>query len=331
MLPLLVAILLGTPPAVPAVPQPVRATSTAFGVVVEVEARDLSEAAARAALEKALAEVAEVERLTDLVRADGGLTALNAASGQGPRPVDPRLLSVLTRSRNFCLWSEGAHGPLGRDLYSLWGLRSPVVEPPAPDRLAQAVDVATCDRLSLDPKGGTVTLAAGSSLELWGFAEGFAVDQAAELLRREGVVNGFVRIGGSYRGFGAGPAGKGWPVVLDPLPGVEESATRVFLRDRSLAIAMGTARPLQVAGETLAPYVNQRTGRLAGGVLAVATFTELAVDAHALAATLLITGPREGQLRLGSLKPQPSVLWFMGAGSGLPVRVEYHWSLVPKR
>jgi len=311
--------------------QPVRATSSAFGVTVEVEARDLSEAAARSVLQKAMAEIAEVERLTDPIGADGGLTALNAAAGQGPRPLDPRLLSVLTRSRDFCLWSEGAHGPLGRDLYSLWGLRSPVVDPPAPDRLAQAVDRASCDRLSLDPKAGTATLAAGSSLELWGFAEGFAVDQAAELLRREGVVNGFVRIGGSYRGFGAGPAGKGWPVILDPLPGMEETATQVFLRDRSLAIAMRTARPLQVEGQTLAPYINQRTGRPADGVLAVATVTELGIDAHALAAALLITGPREGQLRLGSLNPRPSVLWFMGTGSGPPLRVEYHWSLVPKR
>jgi len=57
----------------------------------------------------------------------------------------------------------------------------------------------------------------------------------------------------------------------------------------------------------------------------VAAVTDLAVDAQALAIAMALTGPREGQLRLGSLRPHPSVLWFLGNGSGAPLQVDHRW------
>jgi len=305
MLPLLLALLLGAPAPSPAAP--VRLAAQAFGQTLEIEVRDLPPEAAREIIRKALTEVAEAERLADL-------TALNAAAGKGPQPVDPRLLALLAVARDFCFWSDGAHGPLGRDLYS------PVPDPPSPERLEQAAGLATCDRLTLDPQKGTAALAAGSGLELRGFAEGYAVDRAAEALRLGGAANAFITIGAVRRGLGLGAGGKGWAVVLPQVPGQEEPTGRVFLRDQSLAVAAQSDR-----------YVNQRTGQPAQGVLTIVTVTDLAVDAQGLAAALLIAGPREGQLRLGSLRPRPSVLWFMGTGSGAPLLVDYRWSAVSRR
>jgi thiamine biosynthesis lipoprotein len=311
MLPLLLALLLGAPAPSPAAP--VRLAAQAFGQTMEIEVRDLPPEAAREIIRKALTEVAEAERLADL-------TALNAAAGKGPQPVDPRLLAVLAVARDFCFWSDGAHGPLGRDLYSLWGLGAPVPDPPSPDRLEQAAGLATCDRLTLDPQKGTAALAPGSGLELRGFGEGYAVDRAAEALRLGGAANAFIVVGSVRRGLGPGPGGKGWAVVLPQVPGQEEPTGRIFLRDQSLAVAAQSDR-----------YVNQRTGQPAQGVLTIVTVTDLAVDAQGLAAALLIAGPREGQLRLGSLRPRPSVLWFMGTGSGAPLLVDYRWSAVSRR
>ena len=306
MLPLLLALLLETPP-------PASAAATVFGRPVEIEVRDLSEETARSVIQKALSEMADVERLTN-----AGVAALNAASGGGAQPVDPRLLALLSRAGDFCFWSEGAHGPLGRDLYALWALP----EPPAPERLQQAVSLAACGRLALDPQKGTATLAEGGGLDLSGFAEGYAIDRAVEILRREGAGNGFVRIGAIQRGFGPGPAGKGWPAALPGVPGLQEAAGLVYLRDRALAVASPTVE---------VPYVNQRTGQPARGVLVTAAVTDLALDAGGLAAALLIAGPREGQLRMGSLRPRPSVLWLLGSGTGAPLQVGYRWSEVNRK
>ncbi|HEY0513147.1 MAG TPA: FAD:protein FMN transferase [Thermoanaerobaculia bacterium] len=327
MLPLLLALLLGapaSPPPAPPVAAPLRLTGKAFGQPVEIEVRDLSGEAARAAIQQALAEVAAVERLTG-----PGLAALNAAAGRGPQPVDPRLLLALLRALNFCQWSGGTHGPLGRDLYAAWGLHAVAgaSEAPSSELVEQAASRAGCDRLTLDPQRGTAALAEGGGLELVGFAEGAAVDRAVETLRQRKAGNGFVRVGPVHRGFGPGPAGKGWPVTLPQVPGLEAPAGEVYLRDRSLAIAAMTDHPLQ---GTSSSYLNQRTGKPAQGVVAAAASTELAVDAQGLATTMLISGSRAGQMRLGSLSPRPSVLWFVGSGAGEPLLVDYRWSALSR-
>lgn len=325
MLPLVLGFLLGAVTAAPlpaATTQPLRLAGQVFGAQAEIEVRDLPKEAAQQAIEAAFQEMAEIERLLSPDVPAGGLTLLNAAAGQGPRPVDPRLLAALTRAFDFCSWSEGAYGPLGRDLNILWRLRSGgVPAPPAPERLGAASALTACARLRLDPQKGTAELAEGSGLDLWGFAEGFAVDGAVGILRGRGVKNALVTAGMVRRGLGSGPSGKGWPVQLPA--SLDGSTSRIFLRDRAFALASATEeRPL--------PFVNQRTGQPASGAAAILTVTELAVDAQALAAALAILGPREGRLRLGSLRPQPSVLWMMGTGSGEPLIVGHHWSEVTR-
>ncbi|HEY9422395.1 MAG TPA: FAD:protein FMN transferase, partial [Thermoanaerobaculia bacterium] len=187
---------------------------------------------------------------------------------------------------------------------------------------------AACNRLTLDKAKGAAALAAGGGLDLWGFAEGYAVDRAVEVLRRQGVGNGIVRIGRVHRGFGPGPSGKGWPVRLPQVPGLEEPGGLVYLKNQSLAVAAQSDHPQQGSGR--APYLNQRNGRPAQGVLTTMTVTQLAMDAQGLATALLIVGPREGQLRIGSLRPRPSVLWFLGTGAGSPLQVDYRWSDVSR-
>jgi thiamine biosynthesis lipoprotein len=313
MLPLLFALLVGAPGSA----TPVRLAHEAFGLPMEIEVRGAPSDVAQPAIQKAFAEVAEMERLTDPVRPDGGLAALNAAAGKGPQPADPRLVAILGRARSFCFWSESIHGPLGRDLNTMYGVRRRGTESaPDPQRIANGVALAACNRMAVDAKKNTVELAAGGGLDLWGFAEGAAVDRAVEILRQNGVTNALVRIGPVQRGFGPGPAGKGWSFDLPLVPGQEESAGRVILQDRAFALALRAERI----------YVNQRTGLADKGALAAAVLSDLALDAQGLAVTMMVAGPREGQLRLGVLQPRPSVLWFMGSGTGVPLQVDYHWS-----
>jgi thiamine biosynthesis lipoprotein len=318
--------------------RPVRIASTAFGRRLEIEVRDLPRETAKAAIQAALDEVSATERL---LRPDspepagniGGIGSLNAAAGHGPQPVDPKLMPLLVRAQEFCLWSEGAHGPLGRSLYEAWGLRAaaaesddpPMANLPEPGVLQEATAAARCESLVLDPAKGTGELAAGSRLDLGGFAEGHAVDQAVETLRKNGVANGFVQIGSVQRGLGKGVDGRGWKIILPRFTGMDRPAGRFLLRDRAAAVLSTQDGSMRIADQLVLPYLNQRTGLPAPGVVGVAAVTDLAVDAQALAIAMALTGPREGQLRLGSLRPSPSVLWFLGSGSGAPLQADHHW------
>src|SRR5688572_22283817 len=206
---------------------PVRVAATTFGKPAEIEVRDLPRETARTAIQSAFDEIAEIERLTQP-------DALNAGAGQGPQALDPRLMPLLVRAQEFCYWSEGAHGPQGRDLYEAWGLRGagPAGVPDS-ERLERAKVAARCDTLRLNPSKGTAELATGARLDLGGFAEGHAVDRAVEVLRQKGVGNAFVQIGGVQRAIGGGADGRGWKVLLPEYPGMDRTEGLFLLRDRA--------------------------------------------------------------------------------------------------
>ena len=293
---LLIALLAGASPASAA--PPFHLEGNAFGQPFEIDALGAPPESVRQTLDAALAEIRDVERLTDPERADGGLKPLNDAAGQGAQTVSPELLALLQRGQSFCVWTEGAFGPL----------RGPV---------------AGCGQLGIDVQKSQAALLPGSVLDFSGFAAGEAVDRAVEALKRNRATAGRVRIGSVYRAFGDGPGGKGkgWTVALPAFKGMSEPAGPVVLRDRAVAIADAFG----------GLYLNQRTGQPVQGTVAAVAVTEMARDAQPLAASLLITGPREGQLRIGSLRPRPSVLWLMGNGQGAPLRIFYRWSEVTPR
>ena len=349
-------------PATPAEPLTLTATAFGEPVSIEVRdlTADAAEAAMRAALDEIEAierltargeetsEPAVAAATTEAGASGGGpagvaggaatvkaagsgggdatpadLARLNAAAGAGAQAADPRLVELLARAEDFCVWSRGAYGPLGGRLRNgregaatLHG-----------DDLARAVASADCAKLKVDAKAGTVELAADSRLDLAGFAIGFAVDRAVALLHERNAGNGRVAVGPVQRAFGPGPGGNGWQASLPDPPRLVQPLTPVRLKDAALAVAAPGPNPGR-PGESRGQYLDLRTGQPATGVVAAAAVTELAVDAQALSVTMFITGSHEGPLRLATLRPTPAVLWLLGSGSGPPILTDYHWSQV---
>lgn len=326
---LLLATALGAPAAAP---RPARLQGTAFDQSFELEARDLPASVADDAPRKAWERIRALERLTDVGgSARGGIALLNAAAGKAAVPVDADLYALLARAASFCEWSGNVHGPLGGRLNALWGIGGRIDAMPVPADLAAATDAAACAGLTLDAKARTARLAAGARADLRGFAIGFAIDRAVDVLRGAGAATGWVRIGGTERAFGPGPSGRGWQFEIAPVLGQREPE-RVYLLDRALAVRRSDDARLGVGGEHWSPYLDQRHGRPgAAGVLLAAACTDLAVDAEAVAVTMFAAGNRDGQSLLGALQPTPAVLWMLGLGYGPPLRAETRWSQIRAR
>lgn len=308
---LLTTLLLAAPPS------GWRASAPAFGETAEIEVRNLDAATAAPVLQAAMAELiaAEAEAVAMTVR-------LNGAAGRDPILFDAPAVAMLSRALEFCRWSDGAHGPLGGVLYELWqGSRPPDAA------LVAARQTAGCDRLLVDQEGGTAQLAAGSRIDLRGFATGWAVDRAAEVLRDHGATNARVRVGRIERGLGSGPSGRGWATELDLPAEWLQPLAPPRLQDRALAMA-GREPALVIAGDRYAAHLNQRDGRPADGVAATIAVSELALDAQALSITMFVLGHREGMMRIGSLRPEPSVAWLLGSGEGLPLLTTHRWAAV---
>ncbi|MEO7794315.1 MAG: FAD:protein FMN transferase [Thermoanaerobaculia bacterium] len=301
-------------------PTALRISGPAFGVELEVEVLDLPRPAGEKALNAAWDAVVGAER---------ELGTLIAAARTGRAALSPDLVDLMARASAFCTWSDGASGPTGGAVYRLWdeGSRSGAL--PTPDRLEEAATTTKCSRLTLDSEIRSLELAAGSELDLRGFARGWAVDLAVRAVVAAGARNLRVALGPVTRGLGPGPGGKGWPVFLPTLSTSGSPGSRVLLLDQAIAVADPGTTAFEVAGERILPAFDLRSGRPATGVSSVAAVTTLAADAEPLALAMSVLGANGGQLRLGSLRPKPSVLWLLGSGATAVV-ASSNWSAVRK-
>ena len=303
-----------------------------------LEVRGLERAPADEALRAAVGELRELEPLLDPDGdAAGGIGALDAAAGGEPVALDPRVVELLQRALSFCAWSDGAQGPLGGELYALWGLGGFAAGRPAAGRLEQAADNAECSHLRIDSRlrarrsspPARASSCGASRAASWSTARWRCSRSTAP--RTPGWSSAGCG-GRSARGTRSPEeAGRGWPVTLPVFPGQDRPLDRVWLRDEALAVASAVHRPLLAGGDRYAPYLDQRNGKPAEGVTGVVTVTETALDAEGLAASLMIFGNREGLLRLGSLKPSPAVLWLLGGGDGAPLLAQHDWSRIALR
>lgn len=313
-------------------PLPLRMTIPAFGTDAEVEIRDLPPGAGEEAATAALHEIYQLAALADPDGdAPGGVGELNRMAGKGLQTLDPRVAEMLLRSLQFCIWSQGAYGPLGGQLYRLWDSQQEDRRRPSLDELRDALGSAECNRLSLpdanaEGPGTRGQLTVGSRVDLRGIAQGFAVDRAMEVLVSHASQNAVVEIGDVWRAMGGGPEGEGWLFTLPTVPGMEDPVDQIWLRDQAVVLYHDESG----TGEAFQPVIDQRTGVPAQGVITVVTVTTQAVDAEPLAFILFVFGHREGQMRLGTLEPRPSVYWLLGGDEGLPLEASYRWSNVAR-
>jgi len=300
--------------------EPLRLAGRAFDRRVEIEVRDLGQAAAKEAIEAAFHE---------LPAAPAELAAIAETAARGvPVQLDAPQTELVRRAIGVCIWSEGSVGPLGGRLFELWGLRVAATSFPTPAEIEAAVGSARCDRASLDLEKRVLTVAAGSRLDFFPFAVGWGVDRAAARLRAAGSRNFWIDAGSVVRGAGDGPQGKGWPVEPPILPGMTEPLPPFYLLDQSAAMLLARDRSLRIAGESFPPYLDQRRGRPGSPVSVTLTVTELAVDAEAVGNAMFALGPRNGTMLLGGLKPRPAVRWLLGGVEGPPLLTDENWSLV---
>jgi thiamine biosynthesis lipoprotein len=307
---------------------PVRFSTTIAGERSVIEVRDLPRADAEQAIREAFEAMAEASASLDLSDPESDLSQLNRAAGTGPRLVDQDLHTVLQKTLGFCIWSQKAQGPLGGRLYGLW---ESAHAPPSNEMLRTPVQAASCENLVLRPETLQASLASGASLDLRHFRAGHAVDRATDSLQQAGAANLWIEHAGVVRALGPGADGMGWSYTPPVFAGMSEGLEAVRLNDQALAVASAHRRRFRFGELDYPPFLDQRTGQPASGVVAVLVATRLALDAQALATTMMVTGNREGQLRLANVVPTPSALWLLGDGSGEPLLATYKWSVLTTR
>ena len=274
-----------------------------FGTRVEVSVYGEDEARARQAV---AAVMQEFQRLHDLLHAwkPSALSELNTAFAQGKSvSVSPELATMLRDAAQLSVQSDGLFNPAIGDLIKLWGFHSDEFKPALPDEKKLAALVAAQPQMQDIAFSTSNTVRSRNravQLDLGGYAKGYALDRAAELLKQQGIQNALINIGGNVLALGT-HGSRPWRVGIQH-PRKPGPLATLDLRDGE---AIGTSgdyqRYFELDGKRYCHLIDPRSGQTAQDVQAV---------------TVLTHGARAGVLSDATSKPlfiAGSPLWLAAA------------------
>lgn len=238
-----------------------------FGTLVEVTLYGEPEARARSLAGEVFREF---QRLHDQYHAwkPSRLTALNAAfaAGPAPVPVDAELAGFIREASELSRRSGGLFNPAIGRFVALWGFHSETFVP----RLPEAAAVERL--LAKHPSMEDIVLAHGTAasrnpavqLDFGGYLKGKALDHAARILRREGVANALINVGGNVLALGR-RGNRPWRVGIQH----PRKPGPIAVLDLNDGEAIGTSgdyqRYFEVDGRRYCHLIDPRTGRPAEG------------------------------------------------------------------
>ena len=215
----------------------VRRTVPLMGTIADLMVVHRSESHAYRAIDAAAAALHEVERLMTRFAATSDVGRVNAIQGREAVVVSGDTARVLEVALDIAGATDGAFDPcLGRAI-ELWDVAHRR-EPPAA-RARQRLEGRRLYRaLDVDTWRGQPAVRVSDpdvDLDLGGIAKGYGVDQAARALRRRGVDNGIVNVGGDLYALGVSVDGAPWQVGIRSPKRPNELLTTVAVSDAAVA------------------------------------------------------------------------------------------------
>jgi thiamine biosynthesis lipoprotein len=279
-----------------------------MGTSVEVEAYGGNDAVRRAAIDEAFGAIAEVDRLMSNYRDDSEVSRINRlASHEALRLSDP-MLSILQAAQQVSARSQGAFDATVGPLVRLWGFRDKKPHLPTAAELAAVRPLVDYHRLLIDGQAHTVRFATpGMEIDLGGIAKGFAVEIAANALRRN-ALDGLIDAGGNQYLVGNPPGKRMWTTgIKDPdrpdrLLGVVESP------ETSVSTSADYATFVQIGGRRFGHILDPHTLRPSDAALSVTILSRDGTMADAMSKAAFILGPSAGLTLVDSFPGMSGVI-----------------------
>jgi thiamine biosynthesis lipoprotein len=279
-----------------------------MGASVEVEAYGADEPTRRAAIEESFAAMTEIDRLMSNYRDDSELAQVNRLAAEHPVPLSDPLFSVLDAAQRVSRESGGAFDVTVGPIVKLWGFHDKKPHMPTAAELDRVRPLVDYRKLNLDTDVRTARFARpGMEIDLGGIAKGFAVEVAANVLRRRGL-GGFIDAGGNQYLLGTPPGKTRWTIgIKDPdrpdrLLGVIDTA------ETSVSTSADYATFIEIDGRKYGHVIDPHTLRPSSAALSVTILSRDGTLADAMSKAAFVLGPSTGLRLVDSFQGMSAVI-----------------------
>jgi len=278
-----------------------RAYRYLMGTSVQVQAIGLDDVARQQAIEEAFAAIAEVDRLMSNYRQDSELTRINTSAASGPVEISDPMLRVLQAAQRISAGSNGAFDVTVGPLVKLWGFFDKRPHVPSDAELAAVRPLVDYRNILIDGDRHAVRFArAGVEIDLGGIAKGFAVELAADVLRRRGL-DGLVDAGGNQYLVGTPPGKTRWTIGINDPDARENLLGALEVPEGSVSTSANNSNFLAVDGHRYGHLLDPHSLRPSSASESATIVSRDGTLADALSKAAFVLGPRDGIALIDSM------------------------------
>ena len=242
-----------------------------------------------AALEAVERHIQDRENQWSVTSPDSEIYAINHSDGESVAVSadTSRLIEfALTMSRQ----TAGALDPTIYPVLTAWGFTTGNYQVPEQKELDKLVSLVDYRNIYL--KNNSVTIPDGVQIDLGAVAKGYIGDEAAGLLREQGVTSALINLGGNIQTVGAKPDGSPWRIgVRNPF--ADGNLGVLEVEDMAVVTSGGYERYFtDEAGNTFWLILDPTTGYPAdSGLVSVTVTASEGKRCDALSTALFVMGP----------------------------------------
>ncbi|MCF6155761.1 MAG: FMN-binding protein [Candidatus Brocadia sp.] len=300
-------------------------TRMIMGTFAEVSVYSSDEKTAGKAIEKALDEMERMDRIMSNYKNNTALSQLNRKAAKSPFPCQRELLDVIEQSQYYSELSNGAFDITVSPVVALWGFFNEKGHVPSDkeiERLLPAVSYRNIViRKNNDPKKpDTVFLKnTKTQIDLGAIGKGYAVDKALEIIKKFGINNACINLGGNIYVLGT-PAGKNeWNIGIQHPRDRNEILGYLGLKNEATATSGDYERFFIINGKRYSHIIDPRTGRPVNGTIAVTIVAPTGTEVDALSTSVFVLGPEKGMKLIQDIPDTHAMIAYEGKDGKLMI------------
>ena len=224
---------------------------------------------------------------------ESDLYALNHAEGK-PVTVSEQTADVIKQAMQLAQQTDGMFDPTIAPLSDLWGIGTEHARVPEQAEINACLPLIGYQAIAMD--GTAISMPAQVQVDLGGIGKGYAADQAARILREDGIDRAIVMLGGNVYALGEKEKGMPWVVgITDPNKPGDYFAT-LAVKDTSIVTSGDYERYIEQDGKRYCHIFDPKTGYSAETDLrSVTVVSQNSTLADAYSTALYVMGFEQAQ------------------------------------
>ncbi|WP_227319052.1 FAD:protein FMN transferase [Cedecea davisae] len=204
--------------------------------------------------------IKQYEDLLTVNRAQSQVMSINHAAGQHPVAVSRPVFELIKCAKAASLFPGSAFNLAIGPLVKRWKIGFKGDSVPPPQEIAALLPRTDPHQVLLDEAAASVFLTQpGMEIDLGAIAKGYIADRVRDFLKKQGVEQGLINLGGNVQTLGS-PQG-GWSIGLKkPFSGADEMLGVIEVANKSVVTSGVYERYFELDGKRYHHILDPRTG-----------------------------------------------------------------------